>query len=166
MRLWYNCHSEYVSDTVFAFSFLFKILFFIFHKFLITCIHDCLERIDLCGWMKSIIIIQQKVTKRIVHTIIIFWWYFASVKNFFCPVKRFNRTLVLWVIRNSKNMLNLYLKPNSFIILFSNSVPLSVCRVVGTLWDVKHFLNAPITFFVVLSFNRIIHQYLVNKIPL
>ena len=36
-------------------------------------------------------------------------------------------------------MLNIYLKPNWFMILFSNSVPLSVCRVVGALKIAIHF---------------------------
>ena len=75
-------------------------------------------------------------------------------------VKIFNSTLVLWVIWSSKNMLIFHSSQNWFIILFLNSAPLSVCKIVGTLWAEMQFLNASRILIVVLQFNWTIYLYL------
>ena len=67
-------------------------------------------------------------------------------KNLKLSFKRFYSTLVYEVKRSSTNILNIYLKPNWLIILFSISVPLSVCRIVGTLKVIIHFWMHPVYF--------------------
>ena len=124
--------SRLVTDTAFAFSILFRMFFFIFNKFLFTSIHDCLIRSNVCGWMKSIIVIQFKVTDGVIQIIIIFWWSFTN-KNIELSCKRFYLHSSAGGYEEFQNMLNMYLKSNWLIILFLNSAPLSVDRDAGKL---------------------------------